>query len=56
MRYAFASQIALHFQMTNDKKHLLQKDKDKPRKPKSFAFSLSLPRETALLRWSVKRK
>jgi len=29
---------------------------DKPRKPKPFAFSLSLPREIALARWSVKWK
>jgi len=56
MRSAYPSQIALYFQMANDKKHPLQKDKDKPRKPKPFVFSLSLSCETALPRWSVKWK
>jgi len=56
MRSVFSSQIALYFQKANDKKHPLQKDKGKPRKPKTTAFSLSLPRRTALPRQSVKWK
>jgi len=38
------------------KKHPLQKDKDKPHKPKTTGFSLSLSRKTTLPRQNVKRK